>query len=1381
MAGNYRINGQNPYYFAVFYWNLDPMPLPHKGFGRPDCSEQCFGDPVNAGTGNKFEYKEEYSGVGQNSLRLVWTYNSIGTPSYLRSNALIFGRKRTYSYSETVALVPSPAGHVAYVTFEDGNTATFTSSDTNEWISETGTAYALLSEYNGSTLTGWVFNDGDGTLRTFDASGKLLSVTNRSGLTQSVEYDAQNRLRFVTDSKNRSLVFEYNTSGLVNKVKQPDGGELIFTYSTSKDLLQVQYPDGSTIQYRYDESGLIDAKTPKGSLTGVIDESLQRYSSTTYDIKGKATGTSMGAGLDSYSAVYSLASNISYSQSTLVNLPEGSSRSVQFSVVNGEVKPTTATIGCDGCVASTTSYTYGISGNLDLLTKNGLVTDFDRDAIGRVVQEVEAHADTSGAMRMTQTNWHGTLSLPIERRTYDAVNALVSKSIWTYNARGQTLTSAQIDPNTNAVRTITSTYCEQADAAAGTCPLIGLATSMDGPLAGTVDTTIYTYYPSEGATCATAPTTCPHRKGDLWKVTNALGHITETLRYDGAGRVLSVKDPNGIVTDLEYHPRGWLTARKVRGANDAVETDDAITRIEYWPTGLVKKVTQPDGEYTAYEYDAAHRLTAISDNAGNRIEYMLDNAGNRVKEDTKDAGGTLKRTLSRLYNQLGQLATVADAQANATDFGYDANGNATSVTDALGRQTHNDYDPLNRLKRTLQDVGGIQAETKFEYDALDNLTKVTDPKGLDTTYSYNGLGDLLQLSSPDTGTTTYTYDSAGNRKTQTDARGVTTHYSYDALNRLTAIAYPDNSLDIAYGYDVAQPVCTAGETYAIGRLTRMDDGSGSTQYCYDRFGNLARKVQTTHGVSFVLRYAYTLGGRLKAITYPDGSTVDYVRDAQGNVAEVGVARAGNPRQVLLQQAAYHPFGPVAEWTYGNGRRMYRTLDQDYRPLSIEDAGPGGLSLGFGYDDVGNLTRQGTAQGATVPKVGFDYDALGRLVATRDGPTQVAIDGYAYDKTGNRTAHTTALGTQAYAYPPDSHRLASVAGQPRGYDAVGNTLASGSRQYVYSDANRMSQVKQGGVVAMNYAYNGKGEQVRRHVGATNTYTLYDEAGYWLGDYDNAGNALQQALWMDDLPVGLLANGNQLHYVQPDHLGTPRVVIEAARDVPVWAWDIKGEAFGSTVPDQDPDGDAIPFVFDMRFPGQRFDAASGLNYNYFRDYDADTGRYSQSDPIGLHGGMSTYSYVMGMPLYAHDFYGLMANCRIEAVQQTGWYASGQNRKTTLRNQPLYIPVCAPILPKFGAPGPEDFGPDPKEYMKARRMLPSGSPPIPIEFTWKCKDLYYHKYILEAQELMSMSRAYVCRDDCGNITSKDFIDSYNSSRWVSRGKQWEIVSGSEYIVNE
>ncbi|TWQ85745.1 RHS repeat protein, partial [Xanthomonas vasicola] len=138
------------------------------------------------------------------------------------------------------------------------------------------------------------------------------------------------------------------------------------------------------------------------------------------------------------------------------------------------------------------------------------------------------------------------------------------------------------------------------------------------------------------------------------------------------------------------------------GADASSEADDRITRIDYWPTGLVKQVTQPDGAFTAFTYDAAHRLTDITDNAGNAVHYTLDNAGNRIKEDTTDASGTLKRTLSRVYNQLGQLKTQATAGSDPTDFAYDANGNTTTVTDALATATQSEYDPLNRLSRTLQ-------------------------------------------------------------------------------------------------------------------------------------------------------------------------------------------------------------------------------------------------------------------------------------------------------------------------------------------------------------------------------------------------------------------------------------------------------------------------------------------------------------------------------------------------------------------------------------------------------------------------------------------------------------------------------------------------------
>jgi RHS repeat-associated protein len=290
---------------------------------------------------------------------------------------------------------------------------------------------------------------------------------------------------------------------------------------------------------------------------------------------------------------------------------------------------------------------------------------------------------------------------------------------------------------------------------------------------------------------------------------------------------------------------------------------------------------------------------------------------------------------------------------------------------------------------------------------------------------------------------------------------------------------------------------------------------------------------------------------------------------------------------------------------------------------IWDADAGGLSLRYRFDAAGNLAiLQQAAQNITLARYG--YDSLNRLTQVMDGPTGTPIETYAFDATGNRTSLTNAGSTTAYSYPIDSHRLRSVGGISRTYDAAGNTTKIGgsARQFGYDASGRMTQVKAGNTVLRQYQYNAKGEQTRSYRGAENAYFVYDEAGHLLGEYDSNGSPTQQILWFGDLPVGVLQGSGasqQLHYVEPDHLGTPRVIIDGTRNVAIWEWKLTGEAFGATPPNEDPDQDGARFTFDLRFPGQRYDAAIGLNYNYFRDYDPTTGRYIQSDPIGLAGGI------------------------------------------------------------------------------------------------------------------------------------------------------------------
>ncbi|WP_239375260.1 RHS repeat-associated core domain-containing protein [Snodgrassella gandavensis] len=118
----------------------------------------------------------------------------------------------------------------------------------------------------------------------------------------------------------------------------------------------------------------------------------------------------------------------------------------------------------------------------------------------------------------------------------------------------------------------------------------------------------------------------------------------------------------------------------------------------------------------------------------------------------------------------------------------------------------------------------------------------------------------------------------------------------------------------------------------------------------------------------------------------------------------------------------------------------------------------------------------------------------------------------------------------------------------------------------------------------------------------------------------------SLWQTNLSEGQSLKNASYHYLISDHLGTPQLAINSAGEQ---SWKINSDAFGNSELYAN-----NQITMNLRFPGQYYDAKTGLSYNYFRDYDAKTGRYIQSDPIGLAGGVNTYGYVGGNPLVYSD---------------------------------------------------------------------------------------------------------------------------------------------------
>ena len=130
------------------------------------------------------------------------------------------------------------------------------------------------------------------------------------------------------------------------------------------------------------------------------------------------------------------------------------------------------------------------------------------------------------------------------------------------------------------------------------------------------------------------------------------------------------------------------------------------------------------------------------------------------------------------------------------------------------------------------------------------------------------------------------------------------------------------------------------------------------------------------------------------------------------------------------------------------------------------------------------------------------------------------------------------------------------------------------------------------------------------------------------------AMVAGLWvvLSFMPVSA---AERVYYFHNDHLGTPQAMSDATgRKV----WEAEYEPFGKATVNEDPDGDGKLVINNLRFPGQYFDAETGLHYNYYRDYDPVTGRYLQPDPIGLMGGLNPYRYVRNNPINFVDPFGL-----------------------------------------------------------------------------------------------------------------------------------------------
>ena len=599
-------------------------------------------------------------------------------------------------------------------------------------------------------------------------------------------------------------------------------------------------------------------------------------------------------------------------------------------------------------------------------------------------------------------------------------------------------------------------------------------------------------------------------------------------------------------------------------------------------------------------------------------------------------------------NQVG----VGPASTQTYQYGYDAKGRLTTSIDPLGNASYIYYDALGRPIQTQQPAGAGQITptiTEMAYNDADSLTKVRDPRLLETTYNPNGLGQVVSQTSPDSGAASFTYDANGNLLTATDARGKVSTMAYDVSDRPTSIAYPTGT-PTTMEYDGG----AAPYAGAKGELTKVTDESGSQTYAYDSAGRLISKTQVTLGnptnKTFTVSYTWGDTGssmdKVTAVTYPSGNRVNYAYDAKGAVTAVtvnavnanGVGVSGTTTGVL-SGITLNASQNITGWSWNGGLSFAETFDT-FGLLASYSMGPAQTRT-VARDAAGRITGYTHSTNGSVMNQSFVYDALNRL-------TNVNLSGnstsYSYDATNNRTSKVVNGTTYTNAISATSNRQVTI--QDVGgtfnvsYDAAGHVTSDDVNTYNYSDRGRMSSaVTAGGTV--NYKYNALDQRVSKTgpvalVPTSAAYFVYDEAGKLLGEYDASGAPIYETVYLGMTPVaaikqtGTAAGSNiavTVYNVHSDHLGAPRVITRQSDNAIMWRWDT-AESYGGTAPDQNPTAQGV-FAYNVRFPGQTYDAETGLFQNWRREYNPRIGRYMQSDPVGLEGGINTYEYVGGAP--------------------------------------------------------------------------------------------------------------------------------------------------------
>jgi RHS repeat-associated protein len=719
------------------------------------------------------------------------------------------------------------------------------------------------------------------------------------------------------------------------------------------------------------------------------------------------------------------------------------------------------------------------------------------------------------------------------------------------------------------------------------------------------------YMPQEGITVVTRPDggewTYLYPGGRLSQIIDPYGGMREFKR-DGQGRVIEETDTNGNVTRLLYDSAGGLHGKSSSLGHYSQVSDDhrgpGPTEHRFpnlpleWEYGNVYGTLRPGQDIRLPAPDEAS-LSEVPESFKKHV---------RTRKVTVVTGTAIAQAQGPVYDDFGKLVKESGPEGTSRRWLYDANGSVHRVTDCDGAQYTYEHASWDLRTRVINPLGEAVA---FKYTNTQQLAAFRDRGGSVSEYEYDLKDRLIRVSRHGGVREQYRYDAAGNLVEKLDGEGNQLLSFEIGPGNLTLVKRLASGNTHSYDYDEK------------GRLLRAATDDSEVLFEYDRFGHRVKDQRNGQGVT----HRFITRGRLLTTTYfarfethyrhtPSGALA--IRDPRG--LEHRIQALGNG---LFLRTMAHGSTELAQFSE-RGQCLVKA--------TARRRGTGMWARRYSYSSEGDLLEITDTMRGTVRYV---YDAAHRLIRAELPQGQGSF--FQYDSGGN-LLQQPGLADVAVR---DGNRLNTANGDRFEYNArnhiSGRSGRSVKTSYRYDSCDMLTACENGHG-RWEAQYDALGRRIRKNFGGNKTEFYWDRDRV-AAEVRNEGTvrlyiyaddfALTPLLFVDYASLDADPKDGKGYYVFGNHLGAPLLVEDDSGNV-TWAAQVDPYGAARIEPHS-------VLELNLRFPGHYYDTETGLQYNRFRYYSPELGRYLQSDPVGIRGGPNLYSYPAN-PLKRVDVLGL-----------------------------------------------------------------------------------------------------------------------------------------------